>query len=597
MPIHLQQLLQQIEEETERTLFLIDAARKHNREAPQKIQQWTMEQTEALVELARHYLPGLTHQALAQAWDEVRDQIREVLLRKEDRCRKFRQQRDEVRTRRQQLERETAQLQKELEKARLDLRSKSGNAHKMLREDEAVATCIQSIDAVDAEIDEGIALLDSAHAEAKKKLPEYEACHLFSYLRDRKFGTADYAGRGIERRWDRWVAKLIDYPKAKSSYDYLNGTPTYLQDLIDEKRRHYQSLLKQLDAARKRAMIKFGVGAQNRLWQSLGQQFGSVQQQLEQAEMEEAHVGEQLQQTENIHGEHYHQAIEIYRKFLRDLDPEILRVYAACTESPVDDQICARVRGIQQDIDVEEQRSCEREHKIVQHQKYVSGLHELTWRLRNHLRETPVAAEIDDSFPFSKSLSQLQQQERSPAEIWQQLRTVIAGRCSSKINLAETTPLDASFMAASGRAAEPRGSRSNPDTKTPPDRSGDLLNVVLIDPLENDAEHRVGFRMFAFCRTKSEALAVTTLLDAHGIRSFLHNHAFHHSPTVGGIHSLEEIIVMVEPSRLGDARQIVAQLQREGSKAWTCPACTSSVDRGYHFCWQCGKHRPIAALS
>ena len=59
-------------------------------DGPQQLQTLADERTAAFVELAQHYLPDLNHQTLSGAWFEVRGQIGEIFLLKEDRCRNLR---------------------------------------------------------------------------------------------------------------------------------------------------------------------------------------------------------------------------------------------------------------------------------------------------------------------------------------------------------------------------------------------------------------------------------------------------------------------------------------------------------------------------
>ena len=237
MVIRLPQLLDAIDKESAGTLRAIDDVRDQQDQAPQRLEILAEKRTDAFIELARHYLPELSHQTLAGAWIEVRDQIHEVLLRTDDQGRRLRSRRDTVAAGLSQLLCERAEVAAELEKARLDLSSKQGNARKMLSEDRHVAACMRAIDEVDDEIDKALSLLDSAEADARKKLPEYEACSLFGYLQEQRFGTPAYAARGIERRWDRWVARFVNYKQAKASYDYLRSAPNQLLGLIDKKRQ------------------------------------------------------------------------------------------------------------------------------------------------------------------------------------------------------------------------------------------------------------------------------------------------------------------------------------------------------------------------
>ena len=216
MPVEPRSLLDHLVDQAESTRRSLKTTRQEQVEAPPRLRRLARRRTEAFCELARHYLPELTHEALAVAWVEVRDQIGDVLLRKNDQCRRLRTSLQQARSARQQAERELDSLQQQQEQARLDLAAKTGNYKRELRLDPSVSNCIEQIDKIDKEIERSLSELDTLQSHADRKLPDYEESSLFSYLNDRKFGTPAYQEDGLERRWDRWVAKLIDYEKAKA---------------------------------------------------------------------------------------------------------------------------------------------------------------------------------------------------------------------------------------------------------------------------------------------------------------------------------------------------------------------------------------------
>jgi len=93
--------------------------------------------------------------------------------------------------------------------------AKSGDfREKRRRLDEAngyLDTCVQ----VAAEI----------HKEAAEKLVAYQTDPLFRHLLARRFGDADYLGKGLFRSLDGWLSKKIDYTQAKHDFDVLTQLP------------------------------------------------------------------------------------------------------------------------------------------------------------------------------------------------------------------------------------------------------------------------------------------------------------------------------------------------------------------------------------
>lgn len=85
-----------------------------------------------------------------------------------------------------------------------------GNYRKQLREDPKIRELDEAIVRTGRQIELALSQLKTPEAEARTKLPDYEESVLFDHLRDRQFGTPPYRARGIERRWHRWVARLVE---------------------------------------------------------------------------------------------------------------------------------------------------------------------------------------------------------------------------------------------------------------------------------------------------------------------------------------------------------------------------------------------------
>ena len=83
---------------------------------------------------------------------------------------------------------------------------------------------------------------------AKEKLPPYHRSALVWYLLRRKYGSADYTERGWKRRWDKWVADLIDFPRAKLGYEFLTTTPGLMATEVARRQTEFKLLMQQIEA-------------------------------------------------------------------------------------------------------------------------------------------------------------------------------------------------------------------------------------------------------------------------------------------------------------------------------------------------------------
>lgn len=224
-----------------------------NRESPDRISEATKKRTDSIVDLARHYLPELTHRTLAATWDEVRDQIRDLMLLRDDACRRCQAKLDEAIAQRDELAVQFERVQEEHEKARRDLLAKTGNFRKSLRTDPQIESISKKIETIDSELQQTISTLELANKNANEKLPDYQACELFNYLREKQFGTPNYSSTGLVRRWDRWIARMVDYRQSDASFRYLTGTPIQLSELIRKKEQLYRHWLERLEEVRKQS--------------------------------------------------------------------------------------------------------------------------------------------------------------------------------------------------------------------------------------------------------------------------------------------------------------------------------------------------------
>jgi len=57
--------------------------------------------------------------------------------------------------------------------------------------------------------------------ECEDRIAEYDEISSFRYLQQRRFGEPDYAGRGIRRLFDRWVARRINYELHRATHALL----------------------------------------------------------------------------------------------------------------------------------------------------------------------------------------------------------------------------------------------------------------------------------------------------------------------------------------------------------------------------------------
>ncbi|TWT92705.1 hypothetical protein [Stieleria varia] len=599
------ELFRQINAENVRTKHRLDAVQRSGIDAATRMRRLAKQRSNALVELARHYLPELNHQSMQNSWAEVREKVRDLLLQKNDRRRMLREELQQATKHRLELEHERESAKQSLHHERVVLSCKLGNYRKVLRDDPAIRNATDEIAAIDVDIECCLTELERTNECAKRNLPAYEQCHLFNYLIQQNYGTPQYLGRGLQRRWDRWVAKLINFDNARSSFEHLHAAPAALRDLIEKKQRRYRELLSELESARRKANEQHGVQQQQQVWEQASERLARIDEAIESTRRREAALSDDLYVIDNIKGEFYEQAIAAYQRFLSDLEPDILKIYAACTDSPIDDEICARVRGLQAQIDEEQEREAERAAEKQSLNQYLSGLTELRDRMKDYLRATPADVAFNDGLIFGDLLAQMRQQRCSPGDVWRTIRRCVVqpklvrhwtdpnDSPSREVSPNEMLPLQATFSATA--ESDHFGT-----TIEKLDREGVILPKDSVKPehfLNETSRDSARFVVAAVCRSEHEATDVAAALSAHGVDSFTFDPISdalwtHENLDPTELELPESILVMVRADKADDARRVLVQRRTISEAPWKCHECGTQMLRGYGVCSGCGaRHR------
>jgi hypothetical protein len=224
--------------------------------------------------------------------------------------------------------------------------------------------------------------LDEVSQDAARKLPAYQECKLFNYLKGRHFGTPQYEYRGLNRRMDRWIGKLVDYKQTKHNFDYLTNTPATMRTIIAEDRLALDTVLDELQHHRDEAATRFGLLAQVKVVEATEDERASALDQLSTTSEHCETTQAELNRLEDPRCEFYTEAISIFRSMLSQTESDDLRQEARRTPEITDDQIVASLRGIETQIDQTE-ISTSRQHEEL---RLSQEVHEAVGRLTQRFR-------------------------------------------------------------------------------------------------------------------------------------------------------------------------------------------------------------------
>src|SRR5215203_244122 len=189
-----------------------------------------MERMEGFRELARLKLDPVTGKDVLGEIDRAERRALNILAERRETLARITEQRRAAELAEQEAERERHQRAAALEdalKAVEELRTKA-EAETRVSEDWAGQRAkVQEQAAIAAKAEEKAA---NAEADRDEKRRPYESDPLFMYLWRRKFGTADYRAGFLARYFDRKVARLVGYDKARANYAMLNEIPIRLRE-------------------------------------------------------------------------------------------------------------------------------------------------------------------------------------------------------------------------------------------------------------------------------------------------------------------------------------------------------------------------------
>jgi len=201
---------------------------------------------------------------------------------------------------------------------------------------------IEDAPTIAAEAEKKAAQAD-ADREAKRK--PYEADPLFMYLWRKKFGTAEDRSGPLVRFFDRRVARLVGYDKARANYVLLNEIPQRLREHAERMKAEIANARERLTALERESLVKAGIGP-------LAVRARAAKADLDQAERQLAEAKAALAALDREHdasvlqGEGpYRDAIELLATADAQENLQALYREAMATPTPEDDAIVRRIEA------------------------------------------------------------------------------------------------------------------------------------------------------------------------------------------------------------------------------------------------------------
>ena len=309
------------------------------------------ERGEALVNLAQKFLPEVTEEAIGKTFKDIRAELHDVLHRRDARL-------DQLNQALEQLEVESQRLDLALETTTEQLEQKVAEQTQLeakLRDTLEADTEFQrlSTEAARAEValTRNEERIEEIRREAKRKLPAYREDRLFMYLQKRRWGTTDYASRGIIKRLDRWVANLVHFADNNESFQFLSITPKLVEQEIERRREEFDELMQMVERLQAATAMELGLPKIEAEAETLDQEHRGLADAIEDADGRRESYREEYAAIEMHRGRFYSEAISRFRRFLDETRTSRLEREARRTPDPEDDKLVETIEDADRSID------------------------------------------------------------------------------------------------------------------------------------------------------------------------------------------------------------------------------------------------------
>ncbi|WP_196784733.1 coiled-coil domain-containing protein [Crateriforma conspicua] len=361
----------------------LQQARQQIQNADQRREQLEQQRDHTMVELAEYFLPELTPDAVRTTWQEIRPTINEILHRKEQAVDDLRQQLDQIALQHGHAEQTLTEWNAQHDLIEEEIESLAATIESRLAADPKFAQLSEQAARAEAALERAEDNLNEADQDAVRKLPAYEESDLFTYLKDRDFGTGQYKPRGMTRRIDRWLAKLIGYQQAKRNYDFLKSTPESMRQIIAEDRAALDTVMAELERMRDDLARELGADALKVRREQITAERNQATDTLNKLDQQSEQIQRDLNALADRHCDYYQKAIAAFRGMIERSDTRALQQRARQTVSLTDDQIIARMNGLESEIGQLDATVAGWRNQISTHQQIFEAIGRLIQRFRS----------------------------------------------------------------------------------------------------------------------------------------------------------------------------------------------------------------------
>lgn len=394
---------------------------KSLRETEVRSQELLEKRGNAILDLAKHYLPELNREAIHKTFQEVQGNLLQVVERKESRYTQIESRYERLLARQDEVQNRKEELTDDILKNSALLSSKEQAVSKSLQSNETFQKMTRTALQTEERLARNESRLEEIKRDAKEKLPDYEKSSLFQYLLRSDYGTTKYSGKGWTRRWDRWVARKINFGSLKQSYDFLKTTPKLMEEEIDRRKEEFHSLMQPIEDFQKHEAEKEGIPALVSQTHELKEQFEESSREWERIEDDLKRLDKDFQDLEESEESFYGEAVSRFKSFLTKSELEVLEARAKKTEEKMDDRIVEDIAWFSQQI---EELKPKLEQIALNRQRFSQEIDGLDYVIRRtgQSEMSTERAEFSKAFDVNELVEQHSREVLSKEQFWETLK-------------------------------------------------------------------------------------------------------------------------------------------------------------------------------
>ncbi len=423
----------------------------------------------ALLDLSRHYLPALSRESIANTLTQIQGDLRAILERKERRVEELTGQHLRLTDERDRTSNELSEITSQLNEKVRQRDDLQQQVTRTLAENLQFKHLTEQALASEHELHRNEQRVKEILRDVDEKLPAYNRSLLFQYLYRRGYGTPEYAFRGLTRRLDRWVGRMIDFPRARRSYNFLNTTPGLMQAEVERRHTVFNEQMEAIENFEQREADSSGLTTVLAEGERIGEQRDALVARLDGQKELCQQVEQELFKLQQSQSQFYEEALARFRTFLSQTETAVLEDHARKTPEPRDDELVSRVKRLSTEIDNLEPQVGQLSAGCEQLEQQASGLDFVVRRYQQANFDSERSS-FENGFDIDEYLDRFRKGVTDKESLWQSLRLrqsfaptwieQTAGGASNTLEHPLAQVLAQAMVQAAGAALEGAANRS-----------------------------------------------------------------------------------------------------------------------------------------